>query len=110
MTSFTFEDEEALSLDEVDPLTSLRDQFTIPQDPSGNEEAYFAGNSLGLMPKTTPPAMFSALSDWGSKGVRGHFEGDESWYQYDEVVSALQTDLVGAYRYKMSIILLIVFS
>ena len=96
MTSFTFEEEEALSLDEADPHTSLRDQFTIPQDPSGNEEAYFAGNSLGLMPKTTPPAMLSALSDWGSKGVRGHFEGDESWYQYDEVVSALQTDLVGA--------------
>ena len=96
MTSFTFEEEEALSLDEADPLTSLRGQFTIPQDPSGNEEAYFAGNSLGLMPKATTPAMLSALSDWGGKGVRGHFEGDESWYQYDEVVSALQTDLVGA--------------
>ena len=85
-----------LDLDEADPLSALRDRFTIPQDPDGSEEAYFAGNSLGLMPKDTPPAMLSALSNWGNKGVRGHFEGDESWYQYDEVVSALQTDLVGA--------------
>ena len=103
MTSFTFENEEALGLDEADPLSSLRDQFTIPLDSDGGEEAYFAGNSLGLMPKDTPTAMLGALSDWGSKGVRGHFEGDESWYRYDEVVSALQADLVGAQQSEVGI-------
>ncbi len=103
MTSFTFENEEALSLDEADPLSAIRDQFTIPLDSDGAEEAYFAGNSLGLMPKDTPTAMLGALSDWGSKGVRGHFEGDESWYRYDEVVSALQADLVGAQQSEVGI-------
>ena len=96
MTSFTFEDEEAQNLDLADPLSSLRKEFCIPLDSSGNEEAYFAGNSLGLMPKETTLAIERALSDWGSKGVRGHFEGDDSWYQYDERVSALQAELVGA--------------
>ena len=71
MTSFTFENEEALGLDEADPLSSLRDQFTIPLDSDGGEEAYFAGNSLGLMPKDTPTAMLGALSDW----VTREFEG-----------------------------------
>ena len=103
MTLFTFENEEALGLDEADPLSALRDQFTIPLDSDGGEEAYFAGNSLGLMPKDTPTAMFGALSDWGSKGVRGHFEGDESWYRYDEAVSALQADLVGAQQSEVGI-------
>ena len=103
MTSFTFENEEALGLDEADPLSALRDQFTIPLNSDGSEEAYFAGNSLGLMPKDTPAAMLGALSDWGSKGVRGHFEGDESWYRYDEVVSALQADLVGAQQSEVGI-------
>ena len=103
MTSFTFGNEEALGLDEADPLSALRDRFTIPLNSDGSEEAYFAGNSLGLMPKDTPAAMLGALSDWGSKGVRGHFEGDESWYRYDEVVSALQADLVGAQQSEVGI-------
>ena len=103
MTSFTFGNEEALGLDEADPLSALRDRFTIPLNADGSEEAYFAGNSLGLMPKDTPAAMLGALSDWGSKGVRGHFEGDESWYRYDEVVSALQADLVGAQQSEVGI-------
>ena len=35
MTPFTFENEEALGLDEADPLSALRDQFTIPLDSDG---------------------------------------------------------------------------
>ena len=96
MSAFTFKYDEALSLDEADPLSSLRDEFEIPLGLDGNEQAYFAGNSLGLMPKKTPKAMNAALTDWGSRGVQGHFEGDESWYQYDEAVSALQAQLIGA--------------
>ncbi len=103
MSSFTFEHDEALSLDEADPLSCLRDEFKIPVDPDGNDQAYFAGNSLGLMPKKTPSAMHDALSDWGTRGVRGHFEGEESWYQYDEVVSALQAELVGAIENEVGI-------
>tara|TARA_B100000686_G_C16756950_1_gene956156 strand:- start:704 stop:1969 length:1266 start_codon:yes stop_codon:yes gene_type:complete len=103
MSSFTFSHDEALSLDEADPLSSLRDEFVIPVGPDGVEQAYFAGNSLGLMLKSTPSALENALSDWGSKGVRGHFEGPESWYQYDEVVSALQAELVGAAEQEVGI-------
>lgn len=96
MSLFSFEYDEALSLDEADPLSSLRDEFVIPLDQKGNEQAYFAGNSLGLMPKKTLQAMNASLRDWGAKGVQGHFDEDDPWYRYDETVSSLQTEMVGA--------------
>ncbi len=83
------------SLDAEDPLTKKRDLFEIPLDREGNEQAYFAGNSLGLLPKRARTSLLETIDQWGSKGVAGHFDGDEAWYRYDEMVSELQTEIVG---------------
>ncbi|MDP6144241.1 MAG: kynureninase [Acidimicrobiales bacterium] len=95
MTKPPLSHEEAISLDEKDPLSKLREQFEIPFDANGNEQAYFAGNSLGLLPRRSRLAMQDAIDQWGKKGVLGHFDGSEPWYVYDEIVSALQTEIVG---------------
>ena len=43
----------AVALDRGDPLGRFRDEFHIPRSENGEEEIYFAGNSLGLLPKRT---------------------------------------------------------
>ena len=88
--------DEAASLDTADPLSKVREKFEIPLNKNGGEQAYFAGNSLGLLPKQTRQTMQTALDQWGKKGVAGHFDGTEAWYRFDEVVSELQTDLIGS--------------
>ena len=87
--------DEAKELDGREPLTKLRDEFEIPIHSDGTDQAYFAGNSLGLLPKRTRPAIKEALDQWGGKGVGGHFDGEEAWYRLDERIAALQTGIVG---------------
>ena len=87
--------DEAKELDAQEPLTELRNEFEIPKHSDGTDQAYFAGNSLGLLPKRTRPAIKEALDQWGGKGVGGHFDGEEAWYRLDESIAALQTDIVG---------------
>jgi len=43
----------AAALDESDPLASFRGEFYVPRRDDGREEIYFAGNSLGLLPRRT---------------------------------------------------------
>ena len=95
MTKPPLDYEEAVSLDDLDSLSELRKQFEIPLDTNTGEQAYFAGNSLGLLPKQTRIAMHDALNKWGANGVLGHFNGTDAWYRYDESVSKLQTGIVG---------------
>ena len=87
--------DEAKELDGREPLTELRNEFEIPKHFDGTDQAYFAGNSLGLLPKRTRPAIKEALDQWGGKGVGGHFDGEEAWYRLDERIAALQTGIVG---------------
>ena len=87
--------DEASELDTQDTLTKIRKEFEIPKHSDGSEQAYFAGNSLGLLPKRTRIAITRALDQWGEKGVAGHFDGKEAWYQLDEEIATLQTDIVG---------------
>ena len=94
MTKPPLDYEEAVSLDDLDSLSELRKQFEIPLDTNTGEQAYFAGNSLGLLPKQTRIAMHDALNKWGANGVLGHFNGTDAWYRYDESVSKLQTGIV----------------
>ena len=51
MTTQPLDLDEAAELDEIDPLTKLRDEFEIPKRSDGSDQSYFAGNSLGLLPK-----------------------------------------------------------
>ena len=59
--------DEAKELDGREPLTKLRNEFEIPKHSDGTDQAYFAGNSLGLLPKRTRPAIKEALDQWGER-------------------------------------------
>ena len=59
--------DEAKELDGREPLTKLRNEFEIPIHSDGTDQAYFAGNSLGLLPKRTRPAIKEALDQWGER-------------------------------------------
>jgi hypothetical protein len=52
--SFKLGREFAVALDRGDPLRRFRDEVHIPRSENGEEEIYFVGNSLGLLPKRTP--------------------------------------------------------
>lgn len=88
--------DEAATLDAADPLAGLRDEFEFPPGPDGTPQAYFAGNSLGLLPRRARDRLDAVLRDWSELAVRGHFTDPDSWYRYDEPVAALQQSLVGA--------------
>ena len=60
------------------------------------EQAYFAGNSLGLLPKVTRAHVGAELDKWGARGVMGHFEGALPWATCEDQIPPLVADLVGA--------------
>ena len=92
------DESEALLLDAADPLPSRRQEFEVPPWPGGRypEWAYFAGNSLGLMPRSARPALAATLAQWGSHGVEGWFEGSEPWLELAGSTRASIARLVGA--------------
>lgn len=90
----------ALSLDERDPLRHFRGRFHIPEagaiGGAGKEPCiYFTGNSLGLMPKSTPAAVMQELEDWGRIAVEGHMSGRDPWFAYHEQFKGPLARLVG---------------
>ena len=86
----------ARQCDQGDPLARFREQFHIPRRPDGRDAIYFAGNSLGLQPRTTRTLLEEHLSDWASLGVEGHFHGRRPWYPYHETFRESLSRLVGA--------------
>ncbi len=86
---------QARQLDEVDPLSSFRDQFHIPFLRE-KEAVYFTGNSLGLMPKLARDYVQQELDDWSRLGVEGHFHAKNPWLTYHEIFPALLSPLLGA--------------
>ena len=86
----------AVALDRGDPLGRFRDEFYIPRGRSGEEEIYFAGNSLGLLPKRTFTYVEEELAKWRRLAVRAHFEGENPWMPYHELLAAPMARLVGA--------------
>lgn len=89
-------DDCARALDAEDPLREERALFAIPRDRAGREQAYFCGNSLGLMPRSVPDAMAQELKDWGDLAVEGHFHAKNPWFSYHEVFRDAGARLVGA--------------
>lgn len=85
----------ALDADARDELASFRDEFHVPVH-DGREQAYFCGNSLGLQPRTTWPALEAELEDWRDLGVEGHFRGRNPWMPYHAFVRRHLAELVGA--------------
>jgi len=87
---------QALAEDAADPLAAFRDEFLIPHDADGTEQAYFCGNSLGLMPRATRAAVLDEIEDWQRLAVEAHFVGRHPWMPYHEFVREDLASLVGA--------------
>src|SRR5947208_6077542 len=96
--SFTFSAGEkfAQQLDAEDPLRSFRDRFHLPVGANGEPLIYFAGNSLGLMPKSAKQIVEQELEDWAKFGVDAHLKGKTPWYSYHETLREPAARLVGA--------------
>jgi kynureninase len=86
----------ALREDAADPLASFRDEFLIPENADGSQQAYFCGNSLGLQPRATRAAVLDELHDWEKLGVEAHFNGKHPWMPYHEFVRDDLAAVVGA--------------
>lgn len=87
---------QALALDHDDPLAAFRDEFLVPRDADGREQAYFCGNSLGLQPRATRQALLDELDDWRDLAVEAHFRGRHPWMPYHEFVREDLAHVVGA--------------
>ncbi|HEV2994937.1 MAG TPA: kynureninase [Chthoniobacterales bacterium] len=86
----------ARQLDAEDPLRGFREKFHIPAGKDGKPLIYFAGNSLGLMPKSARKAVEQELDDWAMLGVDAHLEAATPWYSYHESLREPTARLVGA--------------
>src|SRR5258706_11579374 len=73
----------AKEMDKKDVLNKYRNEFYIPLI-SGKESIYFAGNSLGLQPKSTQNYILKELENWANFGVEGHFYMKDPWYSYHD--------------------------
>jgi kynureninase len=96
--SMTFSDDEdfALKLDAEDPLRAFRGKFCLPLGEDGKPLIYFAGNSLGLMPKSAREIVEEELNNWAKLGVDAHHASGTPWYTYHEALREPTARLVGA--------------
>jgi kynureninase len=86
----------ALQLDQDDPLRGFRDQFHLPLGKDGHTLIYFAGNSLGLMPKAAREIVDQELENWAKLGVDAHHATGTPWYTYHEPLREPMARLCGA--------------
>jgi kynureninase len=93
---FSADEDFAKELDVQDPLRSFRERFHLPLGKNGKPLIYFAGNSLGLMPKSAKQIVEQELQDWATLGVAAHLEGKTPWYSYHETLREPAARLVGA--------------
>ena len=93
---FSADESFAKQLDAEDPLRGFRDQFHLPVGKDGKPLIYFAGNSLGLMPKSARQVVDQELEDWARLGVDAHLGADTPWYTYHEPLREPAARIVGA--------------
>src|SRR6266480_4428701 len=94
--TFSREEDFAKQLDADDPLRHIRDKFHLPIGADGKPSIYFAGNSLGLMPKAARNVVEQELDDWAKRAVDAHHAADTPWYSYHETLREPTARLVGA--------------
>ena len=68
----------------------------MPLGNNGDPLIYFAGNSLGLMPKSARRIVEEELDNWAKLGVDAHHATGTPWYSYHEVLREPTARLVGA--------------
>lgn len=93
---FSDNEDFAKQLDAQDSLHVFRDKFHLPLEKNGDPLIYFAGNSLGLMPKSARKIVEQELDDWAQHGVDAHLKGKTPWYSYHETLREPASRLVGA--------------
>jgi kynureninase len=93
---FSNNEDFAKQLDAEDSLHVFRKKFHLPANRGGAPLIYFAGNSLGLMPKSARKIVEQELDDWAHLGVDAHLEGKTPWYWYHESLRQPAGRLVGA--------------
>ncbi len=86
----------AKELDRKDPLREYKRRFHHPRTPDGADCIYFCGNSLGLQPTSARSRVERIMKDWETRAVEGHFEGDEPWVPYHELLAPAMSRIVGA--------------
>lgn len=85
----------ARECDSKDPLAKYRSEFHFPTFHE-KDVIYFTGNSLGLQPKRTKSFIEQELNDWAKWGVEGHFEAQNPWFSYHELLTSKAAKIVGA--------------
>ncbi|REG90051.1 kynureninase [Winogradskyella sediminis] len=96
MSNYKLSLDYAQKQDQLDPLSSYRNQFHIPKGKDGNDLIYLCGNSLGLQPKSTKAYINQELEDWANLGVEGHTDAKNPWLPYHEFLTEATAKLVGA--------------
>jgi kynureninase len=86
----------AREMDAQDPLHGFREKFHLPLGKDGKPLIYFAGNSLGLMPKSARAIVKEELDNWAKLGVDAHHAAGTPWYSYHEALREPTAGLVGA--------------
>ena len=94
--TFSTDESFARQLDVEDPLCGFRDKFYLPLGKDGKPLIYFAGNSLGLMPKSAREIVEEELNNWAKLGVDAHHATGTPWYTYHEALRQPTARLVGA--------------
>src|SRR5437899_5159260 len=93
---FSADENFANQLDAEDPLRGFREKFHLPLGKDGKPLIYFAGNSLGLMPKIARQVVDQELDDWARLGVDAHLGAKTPWYTYHEPLREPIARMVGA--------------
>src|SRR6202045_288105 len=93
---FSTDEDFAKQLDQEDALRQFREKFHLPLGKDGKPLIYFAGNSLGLMPKAARQIVDQELDDWARLGVDAHLDGKTPWYSYHETLREPTARMVGA--------------
>src|SRR5438874_13533488 len=83
-------------MDAQDPLRDFREQFYLPLGKDGKPLIYFAGNSLGVMPKSARTIVEEELDNWAKFGMDAHHAAGTPWYSYHEALREPTARLVGA--------------
>src|SRR3989440_10845324 len=94
--TFSADEQFALQLDSEDALRHFRQKFHLPLGKDDKPLIYFAGNSLGLMPKAARAIVEEELDNWAKLGVDAHHATGTPWYTYHEALREPTARLVGA--------------
>ena len=82
--------ERARILDAGDPLAEFRERFLVPDG-----VIYLDGNSLGCLPKATPPRMEEVVREqWGQDLIRSW--NTAGWVDWPARIGARIAPLIGA--------------